>query len=96
MGMHLDKVWDEAAGRLRVEEGGCGQWRQAVCWSTGGEERWVLDEVPAELSEQAYMWQMEEGLDGSSTGRIEWSCPGWKPGAEEEQLTAWHSLLERK
>jgi len=24
----------------------------------------VLDELPAELSEQAYMWQWEQGVDG--------------------------------
>ena len=29
-----------------------------------GEARWVLDELPAELSEQAYMWQREHALDG--------------------------------
>ena len=60
-----------------------------------GEERWVLDGVPAELSEQAYMWQREEGLDGSSTGRIDWSCSGWKPGAEEEQIgtVCWKGIV---
>ena len=52
----------------------------------GGEERWMLDELPAELNEQAYMWQWEQGVDGDSNWRQEWLCSGWKPGAGEEQL----------
>ena len=49
-----------------------------------GEERWVLDELPAELSEQAYMWQWEQGVDGDGNQKQEWQCSGWRPGAEEE------------
>ena len=45
---------------------GCGQWRQAVHVLVGGEERWVLGELLAELTEQAYMWQWEQGVDGDS------------------------------
>ena len=52
----------------------------------GGGERWVLDELPAELSEQAYMWQWEHGMDGDSNRRREWQCSGRKPGAAEAQL----------
>ena len=51
-----------------------------------GEERCVLDELPAELSEQAYMWQWEQGEDGDSNRREEWMCSGWRHGAEEELL----------
>ena len=85
--MSLDKVWDASAGRWRVSKGGV--WPvEASCVMVGGEERWVLDELPAELSEQAYMtlWQWEQGEDGGSNRRQEWLCSGWKPGAEEEQL----------
>ena len=46
----------------------------------------MLDELPAELNEQAYMWQWEQGADGDSNRRQEWLCPGRKPGKEEEQL----------
>ena len=52
--MLLDKVWDASAGRLRVGKGGV--WLvEASCVLVEGEERWVLDELPAELTEQAYM-----------------------------------------
>ena len=51
-----------------------------------GEERWVLDELPAEISEQAYMWQWEQGVDGDDSKGQEWQCSGWRPGAQEEQL----------
>ena len=49
-----DKVWDASAGRLRVGKGGVGP-VEASYVLVEGEERWVLDELPAELSEQAYM-----------------------------------------
>ena len=51
-----------------------------------GEERWVLDELLAELSEQAYMCQREQGVDGEDDRRQGWLCSGWSPGAAEEQL----------
>ena len=56
--MTLDKVWDASAQRWRVGKGGV--WPEEACAScvpVEAEERWVLDELPAELSEQAYMWQ---------------------------------------
>ena len=51
-----------------------------------GAERWVLDELPAELSEQAYMWQREQGMDAEDDRKQEWLCSGWRPGAAEGQL----------
>ena len=48
---------------------------------------WGFRPVPAlELSEQAYMWQWEQGVDGDDNQRQEWQCSGWMPGAEEEQM----------
>ena len=83
--MTLDKVWDAPAERLRVGKGGA--WPvEASCVMVEGEERWVLDELPAEISEQAYMWQWEQGVDGEDSKRQEWQCSGWRPGAQEEQL----------
>jgi hypothetical protein len=41
-----------------------------------GEERWVLDELPAQLSEQAYMWQREHELDEDRTGSRNGSAQG--------------------
>ena len=82
--MTLDRVWDTSAERWRVGKGGV--WPvEASCVVVEGEERWVLDELPAELSEQAYMWQWEHGVDGNEDQRHEWQCSGWRPGAEEEQ-----------
>ena len=83
--MTLDKVWDASAGRWRVSKGGV--WPvESSCVLVEGEERCVLDQLPAELSEQAYMWQWEQGVDGDSNWRQEWLCSKWKPGAGEEQL----------
>ena len=45
----------------------------------------VLDELPVELSEQAYIWQWEQGVDWDGTWRQEWMRSGWRPGAGEEQ-----------
>ena len=85
--MTLDmKVWDASAERWKVGKGGV--WpMEASCVLVGGEERWVLDELLAELSEQAYMWQWEQGVGGDDTWRQEWMCSGWEPGAGEEQLS---------
>ena len=48
--MELCKVWDGAAGRRR--EGVGGVWPiEASCVLVDGVERWVLDELPTELSE---------------------------------------------
>ena len=71
--MTLGKVWDASAERWRVDTGGV--WPvEASCVLVEGEERWVLDELPAELSEQAYMWQWEQGVDGEHDRRQEWLC----------------------
>ena len=54
--MGLGKVWGASAERWRVGTGGV--WPvKASCILVGGGERWVLNELPAKLSEQAYMWQ---------------------------------------
>ena len=83
--MSLEKVWDDSAERWRVGKGRV--WPvEASCVMVDGEERWVLDELPAELSEQAYMWQWEQGVDGSDEQRQEWQCSGWRPGVQEKQL----------
>ena len=58
----------------------------ASCILVGGGERWVLDELPTELNEQAYMWQREQGMDGGDDRRQEWLCSGWRRGADGEQL----------
>ena len=53
--MTLDTVWDASAGRWRVSKGGV--WPvEASYVLVEGEKRWVLDQLPAELGEQAYMW----------------------------------------
>ena len=68
----LDKVWDASAERWRVGKGGI--WLvEASCVMVEGEERWVLDELPTELSEQAYvyMWKWEQGVDGDGNQRQE-------------------------
>ena len=84
--MSLDTVRDESAGRLRVDRGGV--WPVEVsCVLVEGEARWVLDELPAELSEQAYMWQREHALDGDGDWEQEWQCSGWRPGAEAVSYT---------
>ena len=46
----------------------------ASCVQVDGAKRWVLDELPAELSEQAHMRLWEQGVDGGDTRRQEWSC----------------------
>ena len=85
MPMTLDKVWDASAERWRVATGG--MWPvEASCALVEGGERWVLDELPAKLSGQAYMWQRGQGVDGEDDRRQGWLCSGWRPGAEEEQL----------
>ena len=54
---------------------------EASCVLVEGGERWMLDELPAELNEQAYMWQWEQGVDWGGTWRQEWACSGWRPVA---------------
>jgi hypothetical protein len=48
-------------------------------------QRWLLDALPAELSEQVFMQMREEGREHSQEGHQEWSCSSWKPGVPEEQ-----------
>ena len=66
--MKLGKVWDaSAAERWMVDTGGV--WPVgASCIVVDGEERWVLDELPAELSEQAYNPYMSRCGRGSRGG----------------------------
>ena len=53
--MTLDKVWDASSERWRVSKGGV--WPvEASCVLVEGGGRWVLDQLPVELSGQAYMW----------------------------------------
>ena len=77
--MKLGKVWDASAERWRVGIGGV--WPvEAICILVDGEERWVLslDGLPAELSEQAHMWQREQGADGEDDRMQEWMCSEWR------------------
>ena len=48
--MELCKVWDATTERWRVDAGGVWQ-VEASCVLADGAERWVLDELPAELNE---------------------------------------------
>ena len=68
----------------------------ASCILVDGGERWVLGELLAELSGQAYMWQREQGVDGGGDRRQEWLCFGWGPGAAEEQLGTIDWMGEQK
>jgi hypothetical protein len=79
----------EPSWRVQLGVGADGDQWEAMDLLLGrmeGEERRVLDQLPAELSEQAYMWQWDLEVDGDSYWRQEWLCSGWKPGAGEEQL----------
>ena len=49
--------------------------------------RWILDRLPAELSEQVYMQQREQGVENEGGWRQEWSCSGWVPGLDEDLVT---------
>ena len=70
-----------------MEGGEGGVWPvEASCVLVEGEERWVLDEPPAELNEQAYMWQWEQGVDCDDTWRQEWPVLRLEAWAGEEQL----------
>ena len=62
--MELCKVWDASAERWRVGSGGMYVWPvEASCVLANGAERWVLDELPPELSQQAYN-HVAEGTSG--------------------------------
>jgi hypothetical protein len=48
--MWLTKVWDTTTERNRVQKGGV--WpMEASCVMTEEDQRWLLDALPAELSE---------------------------------------------
>ena len=88
--MKLSKVWDTSTERSRVQEGGV--WPvEASCVVLEEGQRWLLDALPAELSEQVFMQLREVGLEHSQGGQQEWSCSRWKPGAleEQEQVVSW-------
>ena len=71
------KVWDASTEWWGVGTGGV--WPvEASGILVDGAERWVLDELPAELSEQAYMWQGEQGMGGEDDRRQEWLCTNTK------------------
>ena len=54
-------------------------------------QRWLLDTLPTELSEQVFMPMREEGLGHSQEGQQEWGCFSWRPGVldEQEGLGCW-------
>ena len=81
--MWLTKVWDKSTERSRVHKGGI--WPvEASCLVLEEGQRWLLDALPAELSEQVFMQMREGGLEHSQEGQQEWSCSNWKPGVPEE------------
>ena len=49
-------------------------------------QRWLLDALPAELSEQVFMQLREEGLEHSQEGQQEWGCSRWELARLEEQV----------
>ena len=84
VGMRLTKVWDAFTERSRVHKGGV--WPvEASCVVLEEDQRWLLDALPAELSEQVFMQLREEGLEHSQGGQQEWRCSNWKLGVPEEQ-----------
>jgi hypothetical protein len=82
--MWLTKVWDTSTERNTVQKGGV--WpMEASCVMTDGGQRWLLDALPAKLSEQVFMQLREEGPEQSQEGQQEWGCSSWEPGVPEEQ-----------
>ena len=82
--MKLTKVWDTSTERSRVQKGGV--WPvEASCVMLEEGQRWLLDALPAELSEQVFMQLREQGQEHSLEGQQEWGCSHWKPGVPEEQ-----------
>ena len=60
----MTKVWDSSTERNRVHKGGV--WPvEASCVVLEEGQRWLLDALPAELSEQVFMQMREEGLEHS-------------------------------
>ena len=70
MDMRLTEVWDTFAERSRVHKGGVWQ-VEASCVVLEEGQRWLLDALPAELSEQVFMQLREEGLEHSQEGQQE-------------------------
>ena len=60
-----------------------------------GEERWLVDELPADLSEQLYMQQRDMGVEHKGGWQQEWGCSGWRPGLGEEleEQVCWEGEL---
>ena len=48
-------------------------------------ERWLIDELPADLSEQVFLQQRDLGVEHQERWGHEWGCSGWRPGLSEEQ-----------
>jgi ribonuclease HI len=82
--MELTKVWDTSTERSRVQKGGV--WPvEASCVAVEGGQRWLLDALPAELSEQVFMQLREQGQEHTLDGQKEWGCSDWNPGVSEDQ-----------
>ena len=82
--MRLTMVWDTSTERSGVQKGG-GWLVESSCVVLQEGQRWRLDALPAELSEQVFMQLREEGLEHSQGGQQEWNCSRWKPVALEKQ-----------
>jgi hypothetical protein len=82
--MELTKVWDTSTERSRVQKGGV--WPvEASCVAVEGGQRWLLDALPAELSEQVFMQLREQGQEHTLDGQKERGCSDWSPGVTEDQ-----------
>ena len=69
--MVVVREWDQYTDRDRVYTGGV--WPvEATCVILEGEERWLIDELPADLSEQVFMQQRELGVENDPDWRKEW------------------------
>ena len=74
VGMRMTKMWDTSIERGRVQEGGV--WPvEASCVVLEEGQRWLLDALPAELSEQVFMQLREEGLGHSQGGNKSGAAP---------------------
>ena len=45
----------------------------------------MIDELPADLSEQVFMQQRDMGVELEEEWKQEWGCSGWRPGLGEGQ-----------
>ena len=72
------------ARRLVVQKGGA--WPVEIrCVILEEGQRWLLDALPAELSEQAFMQLREQGQEHLLDGQQEWGCSHWRPGVPDGQ-----------